>query len=541
MVACLHVDYNYDPATKAWSCRVCGEALDDTPVDSRPAVSVDTGELAEQSDQTWAALSAWSRKFENPVILVKDGVLVRATERDLEEYDRYSLREEASRAGMYTRATANGFTRVYPPNEVMDAILRRDPRDYTGAPRVSAVVDVPIVSDTGSLITSPGIHPSGIYYRPAPGLGLIDQSEIAADAVEDVLEARDLLMNELLGDFDFKNDASKVNALGLVLLPFLRMFIGDNPTPLHVVDARQAGSGKSFLTQTCLIPGCGLVGFAPEPRDDDELRKLITSNLLSGRSAVVFDNVNSRLASGTLASVLTSRVWQDRILGQSKEVSLPVRCIWVTTGNNWDAAGELVDRICPIQLEPRGEVARRRGAESFAHPDLHGWALDHRRELVVACLTLVNHWLQGAARVNYEGEFVRLGGIHRSESSLGSFERWADVVGGVLAAADVRGFLSNLDEARLSMDSEEQEIREFLETWRRTFSDTPVTSDVVAAACQLGGGLANVLPSSINTRNLVQSLRYWLRQHNGQRHGALVLTRSDGSGRAAQWLVEETR
>lgn len=519
---------------------MCGTSLADTPVDSRPVIEVDDGELALQCDKTWVAMSAWSRKHDDPIILVKDGVLVRATERDLEPYERSSLREEASRSGMFQRGVASqrGPTRVYPPTEIMDAILRRDPRAYTGSPKVSHVVDVPIVTQTGDLLTTPGIHPSGAYYRPAKGLGLIDESEIDVSMVDSVQEARDLLMNELLSDFDFKNEGSKVNALGLVLLPFLRTYIGDNPTPLHVIDARQPGSGKTFLTQTCLIPGCGLVGFAPEPRDDDELRKLITSSLLSGRPAVVFDNVNSRLASGTLASALTSRVWQDRILGQSKEVSLPVRCIWVTTGNNWDAAGELVDRVCPIQLEARGEVARRRGPDAFRHPDLHGWALEHRRELVVACLTLVKHWLSGQARMSASGEFVRFAGRRGSESSLGSFERWADVVGGVLAAADVPGFLSNLQEARLSMDSEEQETQDFLMTWRETLGDTPMRSDALAAACQLGGPLSSSLPSVINTRSLLPSLRYWLRQHNGQRHGKLVLRRLD-EGRSATWIVEE--
>ena len=540
---CLHVDFEYDDDTKRWTCQRCDQDLRDTPVDARPMVEVDTGELAQQADQTWEALSAWSMKHDDPVVLVKDGVLVRATERDLEEYDRYSLREEASRAGMYARTNRQGQTRVYPPNEIMDSLLRRDPRDYTGAPRVTSVVDVPIVSGMGDLITEPGIHSSGVYYRPAKGLGLINHEEIEVDTVDAVRSARNLLMDELLGDFDFANESSRVNALGLVLLPFLRAFIGENPTPLHIVDANQAGSGKSFLTQACLIPGCGLVGFAPEPRDEDELRKLITSSLLSGRSAVVFDNVNERLASGTLASVLTSRVWQDRILGQSKEVSLPVRCIWVTTGNHYNATGELVDRICPIELEaPKGEqVARRRGADAFRHPDLHGWALEHRRELVVACLTLVHHWLLGAAKRDFEGGFVRIGGLHQSDATLGSFERWAEVIGGVLAAADVRGFLGNLDDARLKMDSEEQETREFLLAWRERLGDVPTTSDSLAMACQLGGPLANMLPSGINTRTLVQSIRYWLRQHNGQRHGRLILRRVDGDGRAALWTVEETQ
>jgi putative DNA primase/helicase len=506
-------------------------------------VWVDNGELAEHADETWSALAAYSDEQVEPKILVKDGVLVRATQRDLEPYDRYSLREESSRAAQFARMTSAGATNpIYPPLEIMDSLLRRDPILYEGAPRVSAVVDVPIVTPDEELIFEPGIdNDSGIYYRPAPGLAELDW--FAAESVDDVTDARDLILTELLGDFDFETPASKANALGLVLLPFVRHLIGDRPTPLHVAMAQQAGSGKTFLIQACLIPGCGLVGMAPEPRDDEELRKLITASLLSARPAVVFDNVNETLASGTLASALTSRVWQDRILGQSKEVSLPIRCIWATTGNSWNASHELVDRVCPISLlPPEGrDVARRRGPSAFRHPDLHGWALEHRVELVQACLTLVKHWLDGPARLDLHGSFIRQ---HRdeegwrrqgSEATLGSFERWADVIGGILAACDVPGFLENLDDARLSMDIEEQETREFLHEVRSTFP-LGFTSSALAQAC-LFGTLNDVLPSAISERDLKRHLRSWLRRNNQQRHGDVILHGHGSAGVSMTWEV----
>lgn len=502
----------------------------------RSTVWVDTGELAEQADQTWEALSAWSNEQEDPVVLVKEGVLARATERDLEPYDRHSLREECSRAAQFARLSRGQTTPVYPPMDIMDTLLRRDPRLYTGAPRVTSVVDVPVVTGDGGLIMEPGIHESGIYFRPASGLANLDW--FGAESIDDVHEARDFIVNELLGDFDFQEPASLANALGLVLLPFLRHFIGDHPTPLHVARAPQAGSGKTYLIQACLIPGCGLVGMAPEPRDDDELRKLITASLLSSRAAVVFDNVNETLASGTLASALTSRVWQDRVLGQSKEVSLPIRCIWATTGNSWSSSHELVDRVCPIRLRAPDVVARHRGSSSFRHPDLHGWALKHRAELVQACLTLVKHWLDGPVLVDVHGGFVRLAqdeeGWHRqqSERTLGSFERWADVVGGVLAAADVRGFLGNLDEARLEMDVEEQDTREFLSTVRATFPSGFLASDLVRS-CQFGP-CANALPLSINDRDLRRGLRSWLRRHSDQKHGDMKLIATE-----AGWEIRD--
>lgn len=496
---------------------------------------MDDGDLAAQADATWGALAAWSGRHDPPRVIVKDGVLARATERALEPYDRFSLREEASRAAKFYRTSRQGVpTMTYPPAEVMDALLRRDPAEYKGVPRVGSVVDVPVVAEDSSIVVRAGIHPSGLFYRPAPGLGDVFVEEVAsADEVE---WARDLLLEDLLGDFEFADQASRANALALTLLPFVRHLIGDDPTPLHAVLAPQQGSGKTYLVQACLIPGCGVVGLATEPRNEEELRKLITSSLLRSRPALVFDNVGGQVVFGTLASALTSRVWQDRILGQSKEVDLPIRCVWATTGNNWQGSADLVDRVCPIELVPRdGVPARHRPANHFRHPDLHGWASGQRPALVSACLTLVRHWLEGAARMMPDGTFERHEHRQASDETLGSFGRWADVVGGVLAAADVPGFLGNLEDLRARMDPDSQEIADFVLTWRERLGDAWLTSDELASACAPGGALSASLPAAVDDRNVRKSLRYWLRSHRGQTHAGLTV-RGSGS-RPLRWSV----
>jgi hypothetical protein len=53
---------------------------------------------------------------------------------------------------------------------------------------------------------------------------------------EDVAEARALIVDELLGDFPFATEADRVNACGLLLLPFVREMVS-NATPLHLVEA----------------------------------------------------------------------------------------------------------------------------------------------------------------------------------------------------------------------------------------------------------------------------------------------------------------
>jgi hypothetical protein len=55
-----------------------------------------------------------------------------------------------------------------------------------------------------------------------------------------------MLLLELFGDFPFATDADRTNALGALLLPFVRELV-DDPTPLHLIEAPSPGIGKGLL------------------------------------------------------------------------------------------------------------------------------------------------------------------------------------------------------------------------------------------------------------------------------------------------------
>src|SRR5262249_23649968 len=67
--------------------------------------------------------------------------------------------------------------------------------------------------------------------------------------------------------------------------------------------------------------------------------------------------------------------------------------------------------------------------------------------------------------------------------SLGSFESWAGVVGGILDVAGIPGFLGNLEELYRDTDSEGQEWREFVAAWWGAFQDRPVTPLQLYSVC----------------------------------------------------------
>lgn len=512
------------------------------PQDTRPRIDL-ADELHQKVDAGWAALVKASDEHEPPV-LVRGNELVRMTERgELEPYGEHSLRERLSRVALFGRQTQNaGWVTKDPPLDVVRALLARDSAEYEGVPCVDRVVDVPVLAANGELVARPGLHrESRLFFRPATELRDVGPGEV--DTISDVTGARDLLMHELLGDFAFADDASRANALGLLLLPFVREFIGDAPTPLHVVLAPEPGTGKTYLTQAALLPACGVVAAMAGAKDEDEWRKRITATLLRGAQVIFIDNLRHGLDSGALSAALTTGIWRDRVLGHSREAVLPVRSVWVATGNNMELSDELARRAVPIRLDP-GEVRpANRPKSDYRHPDLLRWAGQRRAELVCAALTLVRHWLEGEVYVTPGSTFARVheatGLLTRAESeqTLGSFEHWARVVGGIVRAADVPGFLGNRELFLAETNWEEHELLQFLEAWH-TSQPGPLELGGVVDMCHRA--LRNDLPTELMVRDgqLRRALTYWLRGHRDRRVGGHMLKRTDE--RPPRWLVRRT-
>jgi putative DNA primase/helicase len=198
-----------------------------------------------------------------------------------------------------------------------------------------------------------------------------------------------------------------------------------------------------------------------EGQDDEEWRKRITALLLRAPVVILVDNVCRRIDSAALAAVLTTTVWTDRILGKTATVTVPIRAIWLATGNNVTVSNEIARRSLWMRLDARTDMPWQRSG--FRHPDLRGWALKNRGRLVHAGLTLVQAWLAA--------------GRPSGEANLGSFESWASTIGGILKVAGVPGFLANADQLYIQADAENQEWRAFVARWWDTHADGRVGTD----------------------------------------------------------------
>jgi putative DNA primase/helicase len=192
--------------------------------------------------------------------------------------------EVVSKDGEVTRKPA------FPRPEVVESI-QDHAGGWRGIPSLKAVVNVPVLTAVSGLLTRPGFDAaSGVYLLPS-GHHDVDPIPERPDA-DDVEQAKELLLGELLGDFPFVDEASRANTLALFLLPFVRDLI-DGPTPLHHIDAPQEGTGKSLLAEVwgAVALGRALPSFGEVTRPDD-WQKTILAALMEAPPVIFLDNLN---------------------------------------------------------------------------------------------------------------------------------------------------------------------------------------------------------------------------------------------------------
>jgi hypothetical protein len=369
---------------------------------------------------------------------------------------------------------------IPPPDMTVKDIQARS--EWPGIPPLRGIVESPTFTKDGVISVAPGYQPVSRVWFHAGDVAVPDVHAVPSDA--DITRARAWLLDELLPDFPFVDEASRVHAIAMLLLPVIRELI-DGPTPLHAVDAPTAGSGKGLLTNAVarVHTGRGMQMTTP-PRTEEEWRKFLTSILMMGSPLIVLDNISTKLDSGALASALTETEHQDRILGVTQmSPALPNRATWIATGNNLTASNEITRRMVWIRLMPNQEHPARRPASDFKHHPLEHWVDQNRGDLLWACLTLGQAWV-ARGRPSFSGT-----------RTMGTFEAWVRVIGGILEVAGLgEHFLANQDQLFETMDLEMQPWREFIMAWAEQYSTYSVTVSELYSLVRLHDLLAEELP-----------------------------------------------
>lgn len=455
--------------TGAKSTEAVSDILGTAGVTLLPRIRADLQDLRLVSEQAIEALKQANDK--DPYLFLRGGpVRIEPDDKGemiTRELTPHRLRHELARVAQWYRYGRNDEeVTAKPPLDVVQDILAYPQLPF---PVLQSIVKAPTFGPDGSLQLTPGYHPaSKTYYVPCGEAPDIPQNPTAAD----VARAKQLVLEEIFGDFPFAADADRAHAVALFLLPFVRSMI-HGPTPLHLIEASSQGSGKGLLADVALRPALGrAVGIIPPPRDDEELRKAITARLCEGRAAVVLDNVYS-LTSAILAAALTAEVWDDRVLGRNETISLPVRWVWAATGNNATVSTDIARRSIRIRLTPMTDKPWLR--KDFRHPDLQYWVSENRHDLIWAALVLTQSWIAaGMPKPNV--------------IPLGSYVSWSNVIGGILQHAGIDGFLANIDEFYEIADTEGVIWRQFVSAWWEEHENRPVrVADLFKIAQNIDG------------------------------------------------------
>ena len=488
-----------------------------TPARLRPAIDASNRDLERVTAQAWEALLQANQPphyflhGNRPVRVASDDSGARVCQ----ELTPDRLRHALARVASWFTPRGGAREPASPPMGVVrDMLASPNPK----LPVLERIVAPPILSPMGELHIDPGYDArTRCYYDQPKGFVL---PPVPASPSREIEHARVLICDELLGDFSFVGEADKAHAIEALLLPFARELI-DGPTPLHLIEKPSPGSGATLLASSIaqIVTGrhaaCMTLG-----RDEEETRKKTTAILRTGPTMVLIDNIRTTLDSAALASAITSRYWEDRILGYSEMSRMPVKLLWLATGNNPRISNEMARRTIPIRLDAKVEKPWLRNSQQFRHPDLPRWISENRPALVWAVLTLIRGWI--------------VAGQPRGGGSLGMFEEWAAVMGGILDVAGIAGFLSNLSDYYTAAEDEWAVWASFVEGWWQLHQDCYVTTGTLypsAGDIELGSG---------NERSQKVKLGKALARMRDRRFGNYVIRKGTAYQGFQRWRLEKS-
>ena len=338
----------------------------------------------------------------------------------------------------------------------------------------------------------------GADFAPAPPGWHAESNTYRADDAEpeemDLPTAKSVI-EDLICDFPFATKADRANYLGLLLTPILRPALGA-PVPMHLIGSPMERSGKTKLVE--IVLGCTVlgqtIGAAQLAGDENEHDKRILAILRSGQTILHLDNLKDALDSAPLASLLTSHVYQGRVLATTTMPSVPNGLTVVGTGNNVHATGEIAKRIVPIMLQPGTDTPEER--DDFRHPDILRYAMESRLRSLGACMAIIEAW--------------RDAGRPLAATRLGGFERWSQVVGGIMGVAGYDEWLSNRAGWRGEVDDFGSELAELVAAWHAKWACEWVQASEVFDLAVTELGLFDFVSSAKTTDGARRSFGRWV-------------------------------
>jgi hypothetical protein len=266
----------------------------------------------------------------------------------------------------------------------------------------------------------------------------------------DIAQAKELITS-ILSEFCFENDIDRTLAIAYLLTPACRGLYSSitERSPIFLITANRERAGKDYLAgvQGILYEGRAIddppIITGGRDQNNEELRKKLTSALKMGRRRYHSANNKGRIDSAVLEGFVTSKVWQDRELGGNTILELNNEMDMSLSANiGITYSPDFWHRSRKISLFFSEEDPNKR---VFKTPNLHGYVLENREQLLCAVYTLLKSWVDAGSP---------------SDTVFSSFPEWARVVGGIMKYHELGDPCVKLEDDAVGGDKESQDMKE---------------------------------------------------------------------------------
>lgn len=481
---------------------------DDEP--SKPMIVTSGRHLNDLADEVVETLV----RLNDPPSTFRHGDTVSTFSRgELEPVDRVRLMNQVE---MTTKPVALKKDSVVPSRVDATALDITLLRLLDRLPAVEGLLHAPFMRPDGTVCVDVGYdEPSKVYLTSTMPI------DVPHAPTAEQVAAAVALVDEFICDFPLATTPDRAHVFGLLLTLMTRHLMP--LSPLMAIDGNGPGVGKNLLSECCVYIATGeWVQTDPLPLDNEEQRKQITSLLATGRSVALFDEAH--IIGGTsLARLITSTTWGDRLLGYSRQVSYPNKMTVIALGNNVEVTGDMPRRTVLIRLS--SGLDRPELRSGFRHDDLRLWVTNNRARMIEALLTILRAW--------------HAAGRPRSNARLGSFDQWATMIGGALEHAGVKGFLANAQEMRERSATDDSDMEAHLEEVLEVLGD--VEFGVRRVAELIESGALETIPPKVSPggSRVNQQLGHVYRRYSGRWLGGYKLTQGGTTGKSRRWSIEK--
>lgn len=381
----------------------------------RPLIKVHGGTLPAVVDQAEAALMSLDHEiyeFGDEVVLPAIQPIGAASNRltqglRLVPVGINHLIERFTRVGDFQRfdKRSGKFVSIDCPKLVAAAYLERVGQRQLR--KLTAVTSCPVLRPDGTVLDTPGFdEQTGILYDPRgaqyPAIPLVPIRDQALAALVE--------LKQLISEFPFVDGSSCSVELSGMMTTLARFAFPY--APMHGFDAPTAGTGKSKLVDCCSVIATGHEApVIAQGQTEEEMEKRIGAALIAGDRIISLDNCERPLGGEIICQALTQKFLKVRVLGRSKNVTVPNLALYFATGNNLLLTGDMPRRAIVGRLDAGVERPEER---EFMTENPVETLKRERPRYVAATLTVLRAFI--------------IEGRPEQARPLGGFEEWSRLV-----------------------------------------------------------------------------------------------------------------